>query len=165
MDRGTARVCAQKYIKIYKNAPKNALTKNAARRRHFVPIGERLVFLFFILALLICYAAARLASGLARGLALAAAAVFGAFAKVFRVQRLDTFHSHRPPIKISFGFCTVIFLYYIIFYGICQSPAGGIFVLFLHYFRIFCPRDYFPVDKYTISTETSAGFTPEMRPA
>ncbi len=45
------------------------------------------------LALLICNTAAGLASRLARGLALAAAAVFSAVAEVASLDSLDVFHS------------------------------------------------------------------------
>jgi len=50
------------------------------------------VFVAFVFALLICDTAACLTSGLARGLAFAATAVFSAFAKIFGIKSLNTFH-------------------------------------------------------------------------
>ena len=52
--------------------------------------GAKLLALVF--ALLVCNAAAGLASGLARSLAFAAAAVLCAFAQVTGFQSLDMFH-------------------------------------------------------------------------
>ena len=50
-----------------------------------------------VFALLVCDAAAGLASGLARGLALAATAVLCTFAKVASLNGLDMFHDRKPP--------------------------------------------------------------------
>ena len=61
--------------------------KNAARRRQ--------IFLL-VLALLICNAAAGLASRLAGGLALAATALNSAVAQVTGLQSLDSFHNDSP---------------------------------------------------------------------
>ena len=52
------------------------------------------------LALLICNTSAGLASGLARSLAFAAAAVLGAGAQVAGFESLDVLHSSLPPRKI-----------------------------------------------------------------
>ena len=51
-----------------------------------------LLLAFLILALLISYAAAGLASRLARGLAFAASAILCALAKVLGLNSLDVFH-------------------------------------------------------------------------
>ena len=51
-----------------------------------------LLLAFLILALLISYAAAGLASRLARGLAFAASAILCALAKVLGFNSLDVFH-------------------------------------------------------------------------
>ena len=56
---------------------------------------------FLILALLISYAAAGLASRLARGLAFAASAVLCALAKVLCIKCLNTLHKIYPPINID----------------------------------------------------------------
>ena len=50
----------------------------------------------FVLAALICNAAAGLAGGLAGSLALAAAAVLRAFAQIAGVQSLNVFHGKAP---------------------------------------------------------------------
>ena len=47
---------------------------------------------FLVFALLVCYAAARFAGRLTRGLAFAAAAVLRAFAKVAGLYSFDMFH-------------------------------------------------------------------------
>ena len=64
--------------------------------------GMQLLALFCALALLICNAAAGLASRLAGGLALAAAAVLSAVAQVAGFNGLDMFHSFTFYIKILF---------------------------------------------------------------
>ena len=55
--------------------------------------------LLCVFALLVCDAAAGLASGLARGLALAATTVFSTCTKVFGFQSFDVFHLDNPPKK------------------------------------------------------------------
>ena len=69
---------------------------------------ERLLLLAFllVLALLICNAAAGLASRLARGLAFAAAAVLCARAKVAGLKSLDVLHGIHPPFFV-FSFCSI----------------------------------------------------------
>ena len=57
-------------------------------RRHFL----KHLFAFGNFALLVCNAAARLASGLARGLALAATAVLCALAQVTSLNGFDMLH-------------------------------------------------------------------------
>ena len=60
---------------------------------------EQLLAFLLGLALLVSNAAAGLASRLAGGLALAAAAVLCALAKVSGFNGLDMFHFHKPPKK------------------------------------------------------------------
>ena len=62
--------------------------------RHFVAASRNLakLFVFAVFALLVCYAAACFASGLAGSLAFAATAVLSAFAKVTRFESLYSFH-------------------------------------------------------------------------
>ena len=67
--------------------------KNAAGTAAFFYL-DKLVLVF---ALLICNAAAGLASRLAGGLALAATAVLCALAEVLRIQSLNMFHNRMPP--------------------------------------------------------------------
>ena len=67
--------------------------KNTARKAAF----SKSLFAFGIFALLVCNAATRLASGLARGLALTATAILCAFAKVLSIQSLNTLHMINPP--------------------------------------------------------------------
>ena len=55
-------------------------------------MSARRLFVFLVFALLIGNAAAGLAGALARGLALAAAAVLGAGAQITRLQGLDPGH-------------------------------------------------------------------------
>ena len=55
------------------------------------------LLLLLALALLICNAAAGLACGLAGSLALAAAALLCAFAKIAGLNRLDVTHDSFPP--------------------------------------------------------------------
>ena len=55
-----------------------------------------------VLALLIGHAAAGLAGGLARGLALAAAAVLGALAHVAGLKSLDSLHNRDLQFSIRF---------------------------------------------------------------
>ena len=55
--------------------------------------GMQLLALLGALALLVCNAAAGLASRLAGGLALAATAILGAFTQVTSLDGLDVFHS------------------------------------------------------------------------
>ena len=68
---------------------------------------ERLLLLAFllVLALLICNAAAGLASRLARGLAFAATAVLRACAKITRLKSLNVLHRILPPF-----FCVFLFV-------------------------------------------------------
>ena len=66
------------------------LMKNAAEPGGIV--GMQLLDFLGALALLICDTAAGLASRLARGLALAAAAVLCAFAEVTSIESLNSFH-------------------------------------------------------------------------
>ena len=54
--------------------------------------GATILLAFLVLALLISYAAAGLASRLARGLAFAASAVLSAVAKVASFKSFDMFH-------------------------------------------------------------------------
>ena len=68
---------------MYHSVPPD--TKKAARRR-------RLFLFLCVLTLLVGYAAACLASGLAGSLALTAAAVLGALAQIPGFQSLDSFH-------------------------------------------------------------------------
>ena len=56
-----------------------------------------------ILALLVCNAAAGLASGLAGSLALAATAVLGALAKIAGVDGLDMFHNSNLHYFVYLG--------------------------------------------------------------
>ena len=63
-------------------------------RRHF---QEARLLALSVLALLVSDTAAGLASRLARGLALAAAALLCAFAKVTSFNSFDMFHSKKPP--------------------------------------------------------------------
>ena len=65
------------------------------------PDGGKLLALFAVLALLVGDAAAGLAGRLARGLALAAAAVLGAVTQIAGIERLDMFH--RCSLHISFA--------------------------------------------------------------
>ena len=58
-----------------------------------------------VFALLIGHAAAGLAGGLARGLALAAAAVLGALAHVAGLKSLDSLHNHDLQFSIRFDLC------------------------------------------------------------
>ena len=68
---------------------------------------------FLILALLISYAAAGLASRLARGLAFAASAVLCAVAKVSCFNGLDMFHGNASKI--------ILLIKYITTYSACQE--------------------------------------------
>ena len=58
---------------------------------------RRKLLAFLVLALLISYAAAGLASRLAGSLALAAAAVLSAVAQILGLQSLDVLHKEVPP--------------------------------------------------------------------
>ena len=64
-----------------------------------------------ILALLISYTAGSLASRLARGLALAAAAVLSGLAKVLCIKCLNTLHNYNPPLKVFY----YVSLYHVFF--------------------------------------------------
>ena len=103
--------------------------KNAARRRHSRrPTGARSVLdcksgkkllRFLVLALLVCDAAARLASGLAGCLAFAAAAVLRALAQIAGFQSLNAFHIDYPPIVSTILPCNLI-----ITHGVSQDVSG-----------------------------------------
>ena len=62
-------------------------------------------FELLVLALLIGHAAAGLAGGLARGLALAAAAVLGALAHVAGLKGLDSLHNRYLQFSNRFDLC------------------------------------------------------------
>ena len=70
----------------------NLLSASVILREKSRRYGGIFLFLFFVLALLICDTAAGLASRLARGLALAATAVLCAVAQVTGLQGFDMFH-------------------------------------------------------------------------
>ena len=59
--------------------------------------GMQLLALFSALALLVCNAAAGLASRLAGGLAFAAAAALSALNEITGTNGLDVFHNSNPP--------------------------------------------------------------------
>ena len=64
---------------------------------------EKLLVLALVLALLVGNAAAGLASRLARGLALAAAAILGALAQIPGLQGLDMSHGFLLHLLLIFG--------------------------------------------------------------
>ena len=68
--------------------------------RHFS--FSELLFFLVVFALLICNAAAGLTSGLARGLALTAAAVLCAVAEITSVDSLNVFHYRFLRIEMIF---------------------------------------------------------------
>ena len=75
-------------------------------------ISALILLAFLVLALLISYAAAGLASRLARGLAFAASAVLCAVAKVSCFNGLNMFHSNTSK--------KILLLKYITIYYACQ---------------------------------------------
>ena len=85
--------------KINKNAAKAGGIFNALKRR--------ILLAFLILALLISYAAAGLASRLARGLAFAASAILCAVAKVSCFNGLNMFHSNASKKILLIKYTTV----------------------------------------------------------
>ena len=78
---------------MYHSVPPD--TKKAARRR-------RLFLFLCVLTLLVGYAAACLASGLAGSLALTAAAVLGAVAQATSLEGLDSFHNSMYLRSVKF---------------------------------------------------------------
>ena len=75
-------------------------------------VSALILLAFLVLALLISYAAAGLASRLARGLAFAASAVLCAVAKVSCFNGLNMFHSNTSK--------KILLLKYITIYYACQ---------------------------------------------
>ena len=73
------------------------LVKSAAQRAALLRKGRLLALLLLALALLVSDTAAGLASGLAGSLALAAATVLGAIAKIAGLKSFDVFHDEIPP--------------------------------------------------------------------
>ena len=81
--------------------------KNAARGRHF---SEHSKLVIRVLALLVRDAAAGLAGRLAGSLALAAAAVLGALAKIPGLQSDDSLHNLISYLKLPMGGPRVILI-------------------------------------------------------
>jgi hypothetical protein len=72
-----------------------------------IPSFESLLLSFGVLALLVGDAAAGLACGLAGSLALAAAAVFRAFAEIARIERHNMFAFHVQILPMNLIFYTI----------------------------------------------------------
>ena len=82
--------------------------KNAVRlkqtEQHLIPFQVKVKGLFALLADLIGYAAGGLASGLARSLALAAAACFESFRKVAGAERFNSFHGDNSLMNYCYTY-------------------------------------------------------------